>query len=308
MSTRQSSTSSKTRQRKSSPRRRIRPFRLALVLVVGIGIIWTFFWVVIQFVVFLWGFLSQINLFSSHEPLQAPITEDVIVEESSTHSEELPSESISDDAFSFLMESFEGLPPLLTSTVFDILPSNATSNAQPYVYGELPSKKILSKREQASSGDLLQGVLLRSGLVIQLNGIEWIVAEGGNGLKLTYQLTNLSDSTQTFSQSIESSGQLHFLAGAQVLKEQLSFYDQTVTAIYPFQYLVQSFKNNYSLGYQFHDNERSCHDVLTLESAQATTCSLVYDFVSADQYEILIYFANESYRIPIQLEPTKSND
>lgn len=301
MSNHHSSSNSSNHIRKSSKRRRIRPLRLSLVIAIGLGLLWGFLWTIIKFIILLWGILSQIQLFPSREPLEVPSNEETVVTES--HESETNQTIEQNETETPRIE----LPPIIETTTFAIVPSGVQGNSQPYIYSELPSKKLYALKNRAQVGDLAKGVSFKTGVVVQLSEVNWIEAEYGNGVKFTYQLTNVSDQTQTFSQSIESSWQAHLFANNQFLKEQLSFYDETVTAIYPFQYLTQSFKNNYALGYQFEETERSCNDALTLEANQATTCSLVYDFVGTGTYDLLIHQGEESYQMPIVLEFKNEN-
>lgn len=291
---RYSSNSSKS-IRKSSTRRRIRPFRLFLVIAAGLGLVWGFLWIIVKFVMLLWGLLSQIHLFPPRETLDPiPNEETTLVEE------------VSETEVSTSQPTVE-LPPVVTTYQFPIVPSGMKGTTEPFSYNEVQSLKILALKEQAMVGDLQKGVLFKTGLIVQLSDVAWVETDLSEGIKLTYQLTNTGEHPQTLSQSLESSWMVHLLSQQQVLKEQLSFYDETVTAIYPFQYLTQSYKNNYAIGYQFDETERSCNDVLTLNPNEATTCSLVYDFVGTGTYDILIHQGEESYQIPIILEHRKEN-
>ena len=292
--------SQQRKKKRKSSKVRIRPIRLLLVIVIGLSLIWGFFWSIFKFVTILWGLLSQIHLFPTREPIEStPTQEQVVVEEDINDSEvvEKPSQKPS----STNKPSID-LPTIVSTDTFSIVPNQAKETPHPFTYNEVQTQKLLSLKEKATNGNLKDGVAFESGLMVQLGDVAFVEATNREGIKITYQLTNASDDTQTLSQSLESSWQTHLLLGETILKEQIAFYEDTITAVYPFQYLAQSFKNNYAMDHEYDSNERSCNDAITLESNQATTCSLIYDYVGVGDYDILIQQAGEVYQIPISIE------
>ena len=294
------------KKKRKSSKTRIRPFRLLLVIVIGLSIVWGFFWSIFKFVTILWGLLSQIHLFPTREPIESTPTQEQVATEVE---EENHSNVESNKKPSSVSKPSVDLPTIVSTDTFSIVPNGARKTTHPFVYNDIQTRKLLSLKEQANEGDLKDGVAFESGLIVQLSDVSFLEATHGDGVKITYQLTNASDETQSLSQSTESSWQTNLMLNETVLKEQIAFYEETVTAVYPFQYLTQSFKNNYAMGHEYESNERSCNDTLTLKANEATTCSLIYDYIGVGDYDILVQQAGEIYQIPLTIEhqSTSSN-
>lgn len=286
MPTKKKKTMKKKKQqlRKVVKKRRINLFRLGLVIVLGLGAISGFIWMVIKFIMLLWGLLSQIDLFpSSHS--NEPVS---IIHEETTVT--------------------NGTNELITSTdpitqTFEIIPFGVGVSDLLFTYDSAETDEFTALKETALYTNLTKGVQFSSGLTANLKTIEWF----GNGeerplLILKFNLLNQSDQTQTFDQLIEPTFFVRFGYEETLLKEQLILHDQVVTQIYPFQYLVQSYQNKYETAYQPAADELSCHEPMTLEPNQSVTCYSVYDYAGVGNYQLMIGNGSEVYQTLIELK------
>lgn len=286
MPTKKKKTMKKKKQqlRKVVKKRRINLFRLGLVIVLGLGAISGFIWMVIKFIMLLWGLLSQIDLFpSSHS--NEPVS---IIHEETTVT--------------------NGTNELITSTdpitqTFEIIPFGVGVSDLLFTYDSAETDEFTALKETALYTNLTKGVQFSSGLTANLKTIEWF----GNGeerplLILKFNLLNQSDQTQTFDQLIEPTFFVRFGYEETLLKEQLILHDQVVTQIYPFQYLVQSYQNKYETTYQPAADELSCHEPMTLEPNQSVTCYSVYDYAGVGNYQLMIGNGSEVYQTLIELK------
>ena len=286
MPTKKKKTMKKKKQqlRKVVKKRRINLFRLGLVIVLGLGAISGFIWMVIKFIMLLWGLLSQIDLFpSSHS--NEPVS---IIHEETTVTNGTNEPITSTDP--------------ITQT-FEIIPFGVAVSDLLFTYDSAETDEFTALKETALYTNLTKGVQFSSGLTANLKTIEWF----GNGeerplLILKFNLLNQSDQTQTFDQLIEPTFFVRFGYEETLLKEQLILHDQVVTQIYPFQYLVQSYQNKYETTYQPAADELSCHEPMTLEPNQSVTCYSVYDYAGVGNYQLMIGNGSEVYQTLIELK------
>ena len=286
MPTKKKKTMKKKKQqlRKVVKKRRINLFRLGLVIVLGLGAISGFIWMVIKFIMLLWGLLSQIDLFpSSHS--NEPVS---IIHEETTVTNGTNEPITSTDP--------------ITQT-FEIIPFGVGVSDLLFTYDSAETDEFTALKETALYTNLTKGVQFSSGLTANLKTIEWF----GNGeerplLILKFNLLNQSDQTQTFDQLIEPTFFVRFGYEETLLKEQLILHDQVVTQIYPFQYLVQSYQNKYETTYQPAADELSCHEPMTLEPNQSVTCYSVYDYAGVGNYQLMIGNGSEVYQTLIELK------
>ena len=286
MPTKKKKTMKKKKQqlRKVVKKRRINLFRLGLVIVLGLGAISGFIWMVIKFIMLLWGLLSQIDLFpSSHS--NEPVS---IIHEETTVTNGTNEPITSTDP--------------ITQT-FEIIPFGVGVSDLLFTYDSAETDEFTALKETALYTNLTKGVQFSSGLTANLKTIEWF----GNGeerplLILKFNLLNQSDQTQTFDQLIEPTFFVRFGYEETLLKEQLILHDQVVTQIYPFQYLVQSYQNKYETTYQPAADELSCHEPMTLEPNQSVTCYSVYDYAGVGDYQLMIGNGSEVYQTLIELK------
>ncbi len=286
MPTKKKKTMKKKKQqlRKVVKKRRINLFRLGLVIVLGLGAISGFIWMVIKFIMLLWGLLSQIDLFpSSHS--NEPVS---IIHEETTVTNGTNEPITSTDP--------------ITQT-FEIIPFGVGVSDLLFTYDSAETDEFTALKETALYTNLTKGVQFSSGLTANLKTIEWF----GNGeerplLILKFNLLNQSDQTQTFDQLIEPTFFVRFGYEETLLKEQLILHDQVVTQIYPFQYLVQSYQNKYETAYQPAADELSCHEPMTLEPNQSVTCYSVYDYAGVGNYQLMIGNGSEVYQTLIELK------
>ena len=187
MPTKKKKTMKKKKQqlRKVVKKRRINLFRLGLVIVLGLGAISGFIWMVIKFIMLLWGLLSQIDLFpSSHS--NEPVS---IIHEETTVTNGTNEPITSTDP--------------ITQT-FEIIPFGVGVSDLLFTYDSAETDEFTALKETALYTNLTKGVQFSSGLTANLKTIEWF----GNGeerplLILKFNLLNQSDQTQTFDQLIE---------------------------------------------------------------------------------------------------------
>lgn len=286
MPTKKKKTMKKKKQqlRKVVKKRRINLFRLGLVIVLGLGAISGFIWMVIKFIMLLWGLLSQIDLFpSSHS--NEPVS---IIHEETTVTNGTNEPITSTDP--------------ITQT-FEIIPFGVGVSDLLFTYDSAETDEFTALKETALYTNLTKGVQFSSGLTANLKTIEWF----GNGeerplLILKFNLLNQSDQTQTFDQLIEPTFFVRFGYEETLLKEQLILHDQVVTQIYPFQYLVQSYQNKYETTYQPAADELSCHEPMTVEPNQSVTCYSVYDYAGVGNYQLMIGNGSEVYQTLIELK------
>lgn len=286
MPTKKKKTMKKKKQqlRKVVKKRRINLFRLGLVIVLGLGAISGFIWMVIKFIMLLWGLLSQIDLFpSSHS--NEPVS---IIHEETTVTNGTNEPITSTDP--------------ITQT-FEIIPFGVGVSDLLFTYDSAETDEFTALKETALYTNLTKGVQFSSGLTANLKTIEWF----GNGeerplLILKFNLLNQSDQTQTFDQLIEPTFFVRFGYEETLLKEQLILHDQVVTQIYPFQYLVQSYQNKYETAYQPAADELSCHEPMTVEPNQSVTCYSVYDYAGVGNYQLMIGNGSEVYQTLIELK------
>lgn len=289
MPTKKKKTMKKKKQqlRKVVKKRKINLFRLGLVIVLGLGAISGFIWMIIKFIILLWGLLSQIDLFPSSHSNHSNTPTSMIQEETTVNNR--PSEPIT--STDPITQTFEMIP--FGVGVSDLL----------FTYDSAETDEFNALKETALYANLTEDIQFSSGLTAKLKTIEWF----GDGeerplLILKFNLLNQSNQTQTFDQLIEPTFFVRFGYQETLLKEQLILHDQVVTQIYPFQHLVQSYQNKYATAYQPAADELSCHEPMTLEPNQSVTCYSVYDYAGVGDYQLIIGNGNDYYQTTIELK------